>query len=74
MFEPYLEKNVEAYIDDMVVKIKVVTEHLSDLGNVFEILRKHRLHLNALKCSFGISSSKFLGYMIIHRGIEINLY
>ena len=74
MFEPYLEKNVEAYIDDMVVKIKVVTEHLSDLGNVFEILRKHRLRLNALKCSFGISSSKFLGYMIIHRGIEINLY
>ena len=74
MFEPYLEKNVEAYIDDMVVKIKVVIEHLSDLGNVFEILRKHRLRLNALKCSFGISSSKFLGYMIIHRGIEINLY
>ena len=74
MFEPYLEKNVEAYIDDMVVKIKVVTEHLSDLGNVFEILRKHRLRLNALKFSFGISSSKFLGYMIIHRGIEINLY
>ena len=74
MFEPYLEKNVEAYIDDMVVKIKVVTEHLSDLGNVFEILRKHRLRLNASKCSFGISSSKFLGYMIIHRGIEINLY
>ena len=74
MFEPYLRKNVEAYIDDMVVKIKVVTEHLSDLGNVFKILRKHRLRLNALKCSFGISSSKFLGYMIIHRGIEINLY
>ena len=74
MFEPYLEKNVEAYIDDMVVKIKVVTDHLSDLGNVFEILRKHRLRLNASKCSFGISSSKFLGYMIIHRGIEINLY
>ena len=74
MFEPYLGKNVEACIDDMVVKIKVVTDHLSDLGNVFEILRKHRLRLNALKCSFGISSSKFLGYMIIHRGIEINLY
>ena len=74
MFEPYLGKNVEACIDDMVVKIKVVTDHLSDLGNGFEILRKHRLRLNASKCSFGISSSKFLGYMIIHRGIEINLY
>ena len=59
MFEPYLEKNVEAYIDDMVMKSKVVIEHLSDLGSVFKILRKHRLRLNASKCSFGISSGKF---------------
>ena len=59
MFEPYLGKNVEAYIDDMVMKSKVVIEHLSDLGSVFKILRKHRLRLNASKCSFGISSGKF---------------
>ena len=59
MFEPYLGKNVEAYTNDMVVKSKVVTEHLSDLGSVFKILRKHRLRLNASKCSFGISSGKF---------------
>ena len=56
MFESQLGKNVEVYIDDMVMKIKVVTEHLSDLGSMFEILRKHKLRLNALKCSFGISS------------------
>ena len=59
MFKPYLGKNVEAYIDDMVMKSKVVIEHLSDLGSVFKILRKHRLRLNASKCSFGISSGKF---------------
>ena len=66
MFESQLEKNVEAYIDDMVVKIKLVIEHLSDLGSVFEVLRKHKLRLNASNGSFGVSSGKFLAYMIIH--------
>ena len=65
-------KNIEDYIDDMVVKSKVVSEHVGDLGNIFEILRKHKLHLNASKCSFGVGSGKFLGYMVTHCGIEVN--
>ena len=72
MFEPQLGKNVEVYIDDMVVKSKMVSEHLTDLVNIFEILRKHKLHLNASKCSFGVGSGKFLWYMVTHRGIEVN--
>ena len=40
MFEPQLGKNIEVYIDDMVVKSKVESEHINDLGNIFEILRK----------------------------------
>ena len=72
MFEPQLGKSIEVYIDDMVVKIKMVSEHVEDLGNIFEILRKHKLHLNASKCSFGMRSSKFLGYMVTHRGIKVN--
>ena len=47
-------------------------EHVNDLGSIFEILRKHKLRLNAFKCSFGVGSDKFLGYMVIHRGIELN--
>ena len=43
MFELQLGKSIEVYIDDMVVKSKVVSEHVRDLGNIFEILRKHRL-------------------------------
>ena len=65
-------KNIEIYIDDMVVKSKVASEHVRDLGNIFEILRKHKLCLNASKCYFGMGSSKFLGYMVTHRGIEVN--
>ena len=55
------------------MKSKVVVEHLNDLGSVFKIMRKHKLHLNALNCSFGSGSSKFLGYITTHRGIEVNL-
>ena len=73
MFNPQLGKNIEVYIDDMVVKSKVVAEHVDDLKSVFEVLRKHKLRLNASKCSFGVSSSKFLGYMVTHRGIEVKL-
>ena len=72
VFEPQLGKNIEVYIDDIVVKSKVESEHVNDLGSIFEILRKYKLHLNASKCSFGVSSSKFLGYMVTHRGIEIS--
>ena len=73
MFESQLGKNIEVYIDDMVVKSKVVTEHLNDLGGVFEILRRHKLRLNASKCSFGVNSGKILAYMIMYRGIKVNL-
>ena len=72
MFEPQLGKSIEVYIDDMVVKSKVVSEHVGDLEDIFEILRKQKLRLNASKCSFGIGLGKFLGYMVTHRGIEIN--
>ena len=64
--------SIEVYIDDMVVKSKVVFEHVGDLENIFEILRKHKLRLNTSKCSFGVGSGKFLGYMITHRGIKVN--
>ena len=72
MFEPQLGKNIEVYIDDMVVKSKVMSEQVGDLGSIFEILRKYKLRLNASKCSFGVGSSKFLGYMVTNRGIEVN--
>ena len=73
MFEDQLGKNVEAYIDDMVVESKKESEHLTYLEEVFTILRKHKLRLNAFKCSLGVGFGKFLGYMITHRGIEVNL-
>ena len=64
MFEPQLGQNIEIYIDDIVVKSKVESEHVTDLGNIFDILRRHKLRLNASKCSFDVGLGKFLGYMV----------
>ena len=72
MFEPQLGKNIEIYIDDMVVKSKTESKNINDLGDIFEILRRHKLCLNASKCSFGIGPGKFLGYIVTHYGIEVN--
>ena len=68
MFKPQLGKSIEIYVDDMVVKSKVVFKHLEDLGSTFNVLRKHKLRLNASKCSFGVGLGKFLGYMITSIG------
>ena len=73
MFESQMGKKVEVYINDMVVKSKIVSEHIGDLTNIFEILRGHKLRLNASKCSFGVESGKFLNYIVIHWGIKVNL-
>ena len=72
MFESQLGKNIEIYIDDMVVKSKVESDHVDDLGNIFDILKRYKLWLNAFKCSFGVGSRKFLGYMVTCHGTEVN--
>ena len=72
MSKPQLGRSIEVYIDDMVVKSKVASDHVEDLTNIFEILREHKLRLNESKCFFGVGSGKFLGYMVTHRGIEVN--
>lgn len=63
---------MEAYIDNMVVQSKAVGDHLSDLIEIFEVLKKHHLKLNASKCAFRVSLGKFLGYLVKHRSIEVN--
>ena len=72
IFELQLGKNIEIYIDDMVVKSNLEFEHINDLGNIFEILRRHKLRLNASNCFFGVGLGKFLGYMVTQHGIEVN--
>ena len=70
MFKSHLGHTMEVYIDDMVVKSKTDDEHFTDLQEVFDILKKHKLRLNAAKCAFGVGSGKFLGHLVTRRGIE----
>uniref|UniRef100_A0A2N9FKP4 Reverse transcriptase domain-containing protein n=1 Tax=Fagus sylvatica TaxID=28930 RepID=A0A2N9FKP4_FAGSY len=65
MFFQQIEKIVEVYVDDMVVKSLREEEHLDDLRNVFDTLRCHHLKLNASKYAFGVGSRKFLGFMLV---------
>ena len=72
MFRDKIRHTVEVYIDDMVVKSKWEIQHIDDLKEVFKVLRRHKLRLNADKCAFGVGVGKFLGYLITNRGIEVN--
>ena len=72
MFQNQIRRNVEVYIDDMLVKMKNKANHLEDLEETFETLRQYRMKLNPSKCVFGVSSGKFLGFMVSQRGIEVN--
>ena len=72
MFRPQIGRNVEVYVDDMLMKSIDEGSHLDDLQETFETLRQYKMKLNPSKCAFGVSSGKFLGFMVSQRGIEAN--
>ncbi|KAL0445720.1 UNVERIFIED_CONTAM: hypothetical protein Slati_1699900, partial [Sesamum latifolium] len=72
IFYPQIGRNVEVYIDDMLVKSKKAADHVKDLEETFSVLRKYKLKLNPAKCAFGVQGSRFLGFMVTQRGIEAN--
>ena len=72
MFHPQIGRNIEVYVDDMLVKSQDEGIHLDDLQETFDTLQQYNMKLNPSKCAFGVSSGKFLGYMVSHRGIEAN--
>ena len=64
MFHPQLGRNVEVYVDDILVKSIDKGSHFDDLQETFETLRRYKMKLNPSKCAFGVSSGKFLGFMV----------
>ena len=55
---------MEVYVDDMLVTSKEEGEHLDDLKETFDTLRQYKMKLNPVKCAFGVSFMKFLGFMV----------
>ncbi|KAK4390035.1 Retrovirus-related Pol polyprotein from transposon [Sesamum angolense] len=72
IFRPQIGRNVELYVDNMLVKSKEAQNHVADLEETFSILRKYKLKLNPRKCAFEVRGGHFLSFMVTQRGIEAN--
>ncbi|GKV44764.1 hypothetical protein SLEP1_g51920 [Rubroshorea leprosula] len=72
VFRAQIGRNLEVYVDDIVVKSLKAEDHLTDLEETFNNLRKNRMMLNPEKCIFVVEFEKFLGFMVSRRGIEVN--
>ncbi|XP_070013568.1 uncharacterized protein [Nicotiana sylvestris] len=73
IFYDMIHKEIEVYGDDVIIKSKKATDHMEDLRKFFNGLRRHNLKLNPAKCAFGVPTEKLLGFIVSHRGIELDL-
>ena len=71
IFHDMMHKEIEDYVDDIVVKSKT-RRYLAILRKVFEKCRLYKLRMNPLKCAFGVTAGKFLGFLVLQRGINVN--
>jgi hypothetical protein len=71
-FADQLHRNIEAYVDDVVIKTRNPDDLIADLEEMFSSLRRFRWKLNPTKCIFGVPSGKLLGFIVSNRGIEAN--
>lgn len=67
-----MHKEVEVYVDDMIVKSPTREEHIPAFRKIFERLRKYNMRLNPHKCALGVTSGKLLGHLVSKRGIEVD--
>ena len=72
MYAHQIGRNVQVYVDDMLVKSLRENDHLDDLQETFDTLRSYNMKLNPSKYVFGVTAGKFLGFMVSQRGIEVN--
>ena len=72
IFANQIRRNVQVYVDDMLVKNWREEDHLKDLEETFGTLRSYNMKLNPSKCAFRVTAGKFLGFMVSQRGIETN--
>ncbi|XP_028556944.1 uncharacterized protein LOC110115884 [Dendrobium catenatum] len=72
VFKTLIGRNMEVYVDDMLVKSLEKSQYISDLEQCFRLLRRYNMRLIPTKCAFRVASGKFMGFMVTHRGIEAN--
>jgi hypothetical protein len=67
-----LGRNIQVYINDVVITTRKEDSLINDLMETFDNLNRYKLKLNATKCSFGVSARQLLGFLVSARGIEAN--
>ncbi|XP_071940321.1 uncharacterized protein [Coffea arabica] len=72
LFHDMIHKEMEVYVDDIIIKSMRAEDHLIDLKRLFERLRRYDLKLNPTKCAFGAPAGKLLGFIVSKKGIEID--
>uniref|UniRef100_A0A2N9FIW5 Reverse transcriptase domain-containing protein n=1 Tax=Fagus sylvatica TaxID=28930 RepID=A0A2N9FIW5_FAGSY len=72
MFHDMIHREIKDYVDDIVVKSKIKEDHFGILKKVFERCRLYKLKMSHLKCAFGVSAGKFLGFLVYQRGIDVD--
>ncbi|PKI66593.1 hypothetical protein CRG98_013002 [Punica granatum] len=72
LFHDMMHKKIEVYVDDMIAKSKEGEDHLVNLKQLFDRLRKYKLQLNPGKCTFSVKSRKLLGFIVSEKGIEVD--
>ncbi|KAK9064300.1 hypothetical protein SSX86_015680 [Deinandra increscens subsp. villosa] len=72
VFEPQIGRNMEAYVDDLVIKSHTEADMLRDIEETFGRLREVNMKLNPAKCSFGMKQGKFLGHIVVGKDIIAN--
>ena len=72
IFHDIMHKKIEDFMDNIVVKSKTRGDHLAILRKVFERCRLYELRMNPLKCAFGVTAGKFLGFLVHQRGIDVD--
>ena len=72
LFHDMMHKEVEVYVDDMMVKSEIREGHFEALDKFLARLEKYNLRLNPKKCIFGVTSGKLLGHIVSERGIEVD--
>ena len=72
IFHDMIHEEMADYVDDIVVKSKTRTGHLQVLEQVFKRCREYKLRMNPMKCAFGVSARKFIGFLVHHRDISVD--
>ena len=73
MFALQIRRNVQVYVDNILVKSRREDNHLEDLKETFNTLCSYNMKLNPGNCAFGVTIGKLLGFVVSHKGIEVNL-